>query len=130
MDLFIGGLLGLALGAGVTALTYAGLVQIPTRYIFGFTSVLIALLAAGLASQAVNFLEQADLITALPKPLWDSSGILSDTSLPGRVLHTLVGYSDHPTAMEGVAYLATLLVIVLLMKLLGHPASPAGRASA
>jgi high-affinity iron transporter len=123
MSLLIGGLIGLALGACVTALTYGGLVQIPSRYLFGVTSVLIALLAAGLASQAVGFLEQANVVTALPDQLWDSSNILSDTSIIGRVLHTLVGYSDHPSAMEALIYVATLAVIALLMKLFAHPAA-------
>jgi high-affinity iron transporter len=125
VSLFIGGLAGLALGAGITALTYFGLIHIPGRHLFTVTSVLIALLAAGLAAQAVAFLEQADVITALPSRLWDSSHILSDTSLVGRALHTLIGYSDHPSAMEGLGYLATLLVIALLMRLFAHPASSA-----
>jgi high-affinity iron transporter len=47
---------------------------------------------------------------------------LSDTSLVGRVLHTLIGYSDHPTALQGLCYVATLVVIALLMKLFAHPA--------
>jgi high-affinity iron transporter len=130
MSLFIGGLAGLALGASVTALTYLGLIQIPGRHLFTVTSVLITLLAAGLAAQAVAFLEQADVITALPNRLWDSSHILSDTSLVGRALHTLIGYSDHPSAMEGLSYLVTLLVIALLMRLFAHPASPAQPARA
>jgi len=130
MSLFIGGLVGLVLGAGVTALTYFGLVQIPSRYLFGVTSVLIAFLAAGLAAQAVGFLEQADVITALPNRLWDSSHILSDTSLIGRALHTLIGYSDHPSAMEGLSYLLTLFMIALLMKLFAHPAPAAKPARA
>jgi high-affinity iron transporter len=125
MSLFVGGLVGLALGASVTALTYFGLIQIPGRHLFAVTSVLIALLAAGLAAQAVAFLEQADVITALPNRLWDSSHILSDTSLVGRALHTLIGYSDHPSAMEGLSYLATLLMIALLMRLFAHPTSSA-----
>jgi high-affinity iron transporter len=120
-SLFVGGMIGLALGAGVTALTYAGLIQIPARYIFGVTSVLIALLAAGLAAQSVDFLQQADLITAFSSELWNSSAILSDTSLLGRVLHTLIGYSDHPTALQGLSYVATLVVIALLMRLFAHP---------
>ena len=129
VSLLLGGLIGLALGACVTALTYGGLVRIPGRYLFGFTSVLIALLAAGLAAQAVSFLEQADVVTALPGQLWDSSNILSDTSILGRVLHTLVGYSDHPSAMEGLIYVATLAVIALLMKLFAHPAARAAGSS-
>jgi high-affinity iron transporter len=130
LGLFIGALMGLALGAGVTALTYGGLVQIPSRYIFSVTSVLIALLAAGLAAQAVGFLEQADVVTALPSQLWDTSNILSDSSLVGRVLHTLIGYSDHPSAMEVLSYIATLTAIALVMKLFAHPASSARQVQA
>jgi high-affinity iron transporter len=120
-SLLLGGVLGLGLGACVTLLTYVGLLQIPSRYLFGVTSVLIALLAAGLAAQAVGFLEQADIVTALQSQLWDSSHILSDTSLLGRVLHTLIGYNDHPSAMQGLIYLATLAVMVSLMRLFAHP---------
>ena len=127
MDLLLGGILGLALGVVVTMLTYGGLVRIPSRYIFGVTSLLIALLAAGLASQAVGFLEQADIVTALQNQLWDSSHILSDTSIVGRVLHTLIGYNDHPSAMQGLCYVVTLAVIATLMRLFAHqaPAQPA-----
>ncbi|MBW0004690.1 MAG: FTR1 family protein [Hyphomicrobiales bacterium] len=121
-SLLVGGIMGLVLGACVTALTYGGLVRIPGRYLFGVTSVLIALLAAGLASQAVGFLEQANVVTFLPDQLWDSSNILSDTSILGRVLHTLVGYSDHPSVMEALIYIATLAVIGFLMKIFAHPA--------
>ncbi|MFI5013439.1 MAG: FTR1 family protein [Hyphomicrobiales bacterium] len=120
-SLLAGGFAGLVLGGAVSALTYAGLLQIPSRYIFGVTSLLIALLAAGLASQAVGFLEQADVVTALSNQLWDSSNILSDTSIPGKVLHTLIGYNDHPSAMQGLCYVATLAIIALLMKLFAHP---------
>jgi high-affinity iron transporter len=123
MSLLAGGAMGLVLGACVTTLTYGGLVRIPSRYLFGVTSVLIALLAAGLASQAVGFLEQADVITFLPGQLWDSSNILSDTSILGRVLHTLIGYSDHPSGMEALVYVATLAAIALLMRLFAHPAA-------
>src|SRR5215475_1085152 len=58
-SLFIGGTLGLAVGAAFTALTYYGLIAIPNRYIFAVTSWLIALLAAGMAAQAVQYLDNA-----------------------------------------------------------------------
>jgi high-affinity iron transporter len=115
--IFIGGVLGLALGAFVCSLTYLGLVRIPNRHLFAVTSILIALLAAGMASQAVLFLNQANVLVALDTVLWDTSWLLSDGSLLGRALHTLVGYSDRPTEMQFVAYAATLIVTFALMKL-------------
>ena len=72
--MLVGGLLGLVLGALVCVLTYLGLVTIPTRYLFGVTSTLIALLAAGMAAQAIAFLEQADILTAFDQTVWDTLG--------------------------------------------------------
>ncbi len=94
----IGGVIGVLLGSLVCFATYLGLVTIPARYLFGVTSVLIALLAAGLAAQAIAFLDQADILTVLDNTVWDTSWILSDSSLPGRALHTLIGYVDHDAA--------------------------------
>ncbi|HEY1944184.1 MAG TPA: FTR1 family protein [Roseiarcus sp.] len=115
-DLLIGSLLGLVAGAAVSAVTYFGLVTIPTRHLFTTTSALITLLAAGLAAQAVNFLQQAGVISILSQTAWDTSGVLSDTSLFGRVLHTLVGYADQPSELQVIVYLATLTTIFALSK--------------
>ena len=37
----------------------------------------------------------------------------------GRALHTLIGYTDQPTAMQLLVYVAVLLVTVVLMRLTG-----------
>src|SRR6202022_4190517 len=116
-----GGFAGLLLGALVCLLTYLGLLTIPARYLFGVTSALIALLAAGMAAQAIAFLEQANILTALDETVWDTSWILRESSFLGRALHTLIGYVDQPTAMQLIVYAATLAVIVVLMKLFSSP---------
>ncbi len=117
----LGGFIGLLLGALVCALTYAGLVRIPTRKLFAVTTVLIALLAAGMAAQAAAFLEKANALTALNNVVWDSAWLLSDSSLLGKALHTLVGYTDQPTAMQLVVYVAILAVTFVLMRMYGAP---------
>jgi high-affinity iron transporter len=131
-ELVIGSLLGLAAGVGVTALTYFGLAAVPQRRLFAVTTALISLLAAGLAAQAVLFLEQAGILTMLSQTAWNTSWILSDTSLIGRVLHTLIGYSDQPSVLQVVVYAATLAVIVALTKTVGsrRPAPAKVRAAA
>jgi high-affinity iron transporter len=127
-ELVAGSLLGLAAGIAVTALTYLGLVAIPQRRLFAVTTGLISLLAAGLAAQAVLFLQQAGILTMLSQTAWDTSAVLSDTSLFGRVLHTLVGYSDQPSVLQVVAYCVTLAVIVVLTKTVGSRRAPAVKA--
>jgi high-affinity iron transporter len=122
-ELLAGGVVGLLLGCAVSALTFFGLVKIPARYLFGVTTTLITFLAAGLAAQSVVFLQQGGLVTALDRTVWDTSGILRDSSLIGRVLHTLVGYTDQPSGMQAVVYAMTLLIIFSLTRLLA-PTKP------
>jgi high-affinity iron transporter len=118
-SLLTGGALGLAAGAAFTALTYYGLLAIPSRYIFAVTTALIALLAAGMAAQAVQFLDAAGLINVLGERLWDSSAWLPQDSIVGRLLHTLVGYTDRPTELQLITYLATLAIMVALTRFAG-----------
>ena len=116
-----GGFVGLLFGAMTCLLTYFGLVRIPARALFTTTTVLIALLAAGMAAQAAVFLEKANWLTAMDNVVWDSGWLLSDTSIAGKALHTLIGYTDQPTAMQLVVYLAILAVTFVLMRLYGVP---------
>jgi high-affinity iron transporter len=122
--LLVGGLLGIAGGAAFTALTYLGLLAIPSRYIFSVTSWLIALLAAGMAAQAVQFLNNAGVVVALDRPLWDTSWLLSEKSIFGRLLHTLIGYIDQPTEMQLLVYIATLFAMYLLMRIARYSPRP------
>jgi len=122
--LLAGGLLGVAAGAAFTALTYYGLLAIPNRYIFSVTSWLIALLAAGMAAQSVQFLNNAGVVVVFDRTVWDTSWLLSDASLFGKLLHTLIGYTERPTEIQLMTYIATLVAMFLLMRL----ARPAPRA--
>jgi high-affinity iron transporter len=129
-QLLEGSLIGLALGVAVTALTYFGLVTIPTKWLFRVTTVLIGFLAAGLAAQAVVFLQQAGLADVMSETAWDTSTYLSDTSLFGRVLHTLIGYSDQPSRLQVVVYLAVLIGGFGLSRAFAPAPRPAARAAA
>jgi high-affinity iron transporter len=122
LSLVLGGLLGLLLGAGMSALTYKGLAVIPPRHLFKVTSILIGFMAAGMAAQSVAFLEQADIATGLGDVVWNTSSVLADNSIVGRVLHTLLGYTGKLTELQLVVYLATLGAIFGVMKLLAPPA--------
>jgi high-affinity iron transporter len=115
----VGGMIGLALGVAAGTAIYWGLVSIPMRLLFTVTSWLVLLLAAGLASQGAAFLMQADLLPPLGSNLWDTSFLLSDQSLTGRILHTLIGYTAQPAGIQLVFYATTLLLIGGLMRLVG-----------
>lgn len=111
--LMLGGAVGIGLGALVSFLLYRGLVAIPVVRLFTVTGWLIALLAAGMAGQAAAVLAGADLIPAWGYQLWDTSGLLSEASIPGRTLHALVGYSDRPMGIQVAVWLTVLTVLVV-----------------
>lgn len=108
-----GGALGLVGGAALGVLMYAGLMRIPLKWFFRVTGWLLVLLAAGLAGQMARCLIQADWLPALVEPLWDTSFVLSGSSLAGRILHAIVGYEPSPSGMQMLFYLSTLALILL-----------------
>jgi high-affinity iron transporter len=112
-----GGGLGLAAGALISALMYFGLLTIPAGKLFQVTSGLITLLAAGMAAQAVIFLQNGGWLEFFTGTVWDTGWLIKDDSIAGRLLHTLVGYSQAPNGAQLIAYGATIVVILILMRL-------------
>lgn len=123
LQLIAGATLGLIAGSLVGGAIYYGMIKMATRHVFSVTSVLLAFLAAGMVSQAVEILGTVGLIPVLATPLWDSSWLLSERSIFGMALQTLVGYSAQPTAVQLVSYILTLGVIGLLVKRFSNPAA-------
>jgi high-affinity iron transporter len=125
-----GGALGVLAGAGLSAMLYLGLLTIPAHRLFAVTSGLITLLAAGLAAQAVAFLQQGGYVEMLTGTVWSTSWLLTDDSLVGRMLHTLVGYTAEPDGAQLLVYLATIAVILGLMRVVGPGRRIGGPAAA
>ncbi|WP_315740641.1 MULTISPECIES: FTR1 family protein [unclassified Bradyrhizobium] len=123
-----GGVLGLLLGVAVCLATYLGLMRIPPRALFKTTTVLITLLSAGMAAQAVFFLARANWLTTFDQVVWDSSAVLPERGVAGRTLKALIGYTDQPTAMQLAVYIGVILATIALMRLTAAP--PAPRAAA
>ncbi|HXC88832.1 MAG TPA: FTR1 family protein [Stellaceae bacterium] len=131
LTMLVGGIFGLVGGVAIGSLIYFGLLAIPLKRLFTVTSWLILLLAAGMASQGAAFLMQANLLPSLGNDLWDTSSILGERSMLGTLLHVLIGYSAQPAGIQVVFYLATIVVIGGLMRLLARqPASPLARPAA
>jgi high-affinity iron transporter len=117
--LLLGGVLGLGAGAAVSALMYFGLLTIPAGRLFQVTSGLITLLAAGMAAQAALFLQNGGYLNVLTGTIWDTSWLLQEDSIAGRLVHTLVGYVQAPDGAQLLAYLATIALMLGLMRAIG-----------
>ncbi|MGH7125412.1 MAG: FTR1 family iron permease, partial [Stellaceae bacterium] len=111
LNMLGGGAIGIIAGAAMGTGLYLGLLRIPSRHLFAVTSWMILLLAAGLASQGAGFLAQADLLPALGNEVWDTSWLIDDDGVLGRVLHVLVGYTAHPAGIQLLFWLLTAAIL-------------------
>lgn len=110
-----GCVIGLTAGTCCGLLLYYGLLKIPARYMLRVTSGLLILLVAGLAAQGANYLSAAGMFSDFSATVWDSSWLLSDSSVLGKTLHSLIGYSAQPTQIQLAVYLGSLLVLMGLI---------------
>mgnify|MGYP003665464083 CR=1 FL=1 len=129
-SMMLGGAIGIAGGAVVSALLYFGLLAIPTHRLFAATSTLITLLAAGLAAQAIQYIQKAGFLRFFTQRLWDSNWLLDERGALGQVLHTLIGYTARPSGAQLIVYLTTIVVIVGLMRFTKQPKSQVAPAAA
>jgi high-affinity iron transporter len=102
---------GLAGGIAVGWLLFAGLLRIPIRWFFTATSFLVLLIAAGMAAQAARFLIQANVLPPLASPLWDTSALVSNSSVAGKALQGLLGYDAQPAGMQ-IAFFVVAIVAI------------------
>lgn len=116
---FLGGVpLGLAGGVAVGFALYFGLLRIPLRYFFSATNWMLVVLAAGLASSAAGFLIQANLLPGWGNQLWDTSWLLTNSSIVGQAVHVLTGYEARPAGMQLVFWIVTFAALVAGMRLM------------
>ena len=78
-----------------------------------------------MAAQAVLFVQNGGWLEYFTMTVWDTSWLVKEDSITGRLLHTLVGYSEAPNGAQLIAYGATILMILVLMRLV-----PQGQKSA
>lgn len=119
-ELVVGAAAGILAGIAAGAVLYLGIARIPLGRLFQVSGWLLLLLTAGLASQAVSYLVQANLIPALGYAVWDTSFLVSEHSLPGRILHILVGYVDHPMGIQLLTYGLTVAALGAAMYLMNR----------
>ena len=106
-----GAVIGAAIGISVGVLLY----YLLSHPVIGKSPttglVLLALIGAGLLSQAVLLLIQADWVPS-HLPLWDTTDWLSESSVTGQLLYVLIGYEATPTAIQVSFYFGSLIVLL------------------
>jgi len=125
-----GSSIGFSIGLSIGILIYYGLLNLPAKSRLIVPVLLMALFAGNMLSQAALQLTQADWIPST-HAIWDSSGWLSENSIPGQSLYALLGYEATPSAAQLIAYIGGIF-LVLTFAVTGrysrtsHPATSLG----
>ncbi len=117
-----GGMIGAGIGLSLGIFIYYGLASLAPEKRIIVSCVLALLMTSGMLSKAVLYLIQADLLPA-QLPLWDSSNVISESSLMGELLHAMLGYEANPTAIQVLVYLGSLLLFFAYFWLRFDPVS-------
>ncbi len=99
-----GAFLGFFSAIATGTLVSKGLQFIKYQHFFRISSTLLLLMAGGFVIQGTNRLIQGGLLPAIMNHTWDTSFILSDTSITGKLVSMLTGYTSSPPLMVVLAY--------------------------
>jgi high-affinity iron transporter len=116
-DYLIGGGIGAVLGLLFGFAIYAGLIRFANRHIFKVSSILLTLIAAGIAAKAAGVMTSVGFIESFSNELWDSSWLITDTSRSGKLLNSLIGYSARPNQLQGMFYLTVMIITIFFIKI-------------
>ena len=106
----LGASIGLACALGIAFVIYRLGHRLNLGRFFTVIGVLLMVFAAGLLADSVENLQQLGWLPLLDAPMWHSAHLLSEDSAFGDVLHSFFGYSDAPTPLQLLVYVAYVAI--------------------
>jgi len=113
-SLLVGGSIGAWIGISSGILIYYSLLYCTPQIRLNIIIFIAAILIAGMVSEGLLYLMQADWIES-GKPLWDSSFIIAESSITGQLLYATFSYEATPSGLQVAVYLLTLISILLVV---------------
>jgi len=104
--LLIGAGLGLVVSLAISFGIYRLGARLNMRRFFRVMGIALMVFAAGLLTDAIQNMQELGWLPFGKHALWNSSGLLMESSNIGDVFHTLLGYADRPTLLQAVAWMA------------------------
>jgi high-affinity iron transporter len=107
----LGAVIGLAGALAIAFVIYRLGHRLNLAMFFTVIGMLLMVFAAGLLADSVENLQQLGWLPVLDAPMWHSARLLSENSALGDVLHSFFGYSDAPTPLQLLVYVAYLAIV-------------------
>ena len=112
IGLAIGSISGFAIGI----IIYSGLIRLAGRYIFKVSTILLIIIAAGLAAEAAGILTSVGVIEIYRDALWDTSWVVDNNSIIGKLLRITIGYDSKPNGMQLIFYFSSIMLTLIMVK--------------
>jgi high-affinity iron transporter len=109
-----GAIVGLAGSLAIAFVIYRLGHKLNLARFFTVIGVLLMVFAAGLLADSVENLQELGWLPVLDAPMWHSGRVLSESSAFGDVMHSFFGYSDAPTPLQLLIYLAYLAIVIVI----------------
>ena len=108
-------------------LLYASVMRVNLGRFFGWTGVLLALVAAGILKYGVHDLQETGVLPGLNALAFDISGVLAPDAWYSTVLSGMFNITARPSVLETIAWAGYAVVVLALFLRPSHgPAQPAG----
>lgn len=117
----LGGVIGLAVAGVVGVLVFKVGAKLNLKVFFRVLGVTLMLFAAGLLADVVENLQQLGWLPVGTHVMWNTSGAITEGSNVGDLLHSLIGYADQPTVLQGLVWFIYVVVSVAVFVSLGRP---------
>ncbi len=105
--LLLGSILGLVIAAFLAYLIFNTSVRLNLRLFFIITGTLLIFISAGILGHAIRELEELGIVRGyLAQVTWNTSWLVADKSLAGKMLSVFVGYNSKPILLQIIAYIA------------------------
>jgi high-affinity iron transporter len=119
--LLLGAALGLVVALSMAFAIYRLGAKLNLRRFFQILGIVLMVFAAGLLADAVENLQQLGWLPLGGHTLWNSSGLVSEGSSVGDVLHSLLGYAERPTVLQAVVWIAYVSMSATAFMRIGRP---------
>ena len=89
-------------------MVFHGSKRLNLRQFFTVTGILLIVFAAGILAHAVHAFQEAGVLPAVSESVWNTNGILSESSNAGQFLEALFGYNGDPSLLEVLVWMGYL----------------------
>jgi high-affinity iron transporter len=110
----IGFIAGIVAAVILGWLIYRGALRFNLGKFFQITGVLLVFVAAGILAYGLHDLQEAGVLPGLSTLAFDLSGPMPEDSWYGAVLKSLLNYSAQTTALQAIAWVAYVAVVLTL----------------